>query len=182
MPSYVSFIAGNSTPGAVVPSSAPHGAQSLFHSWIRDDLRRARCQRDLRQSVPTVVDDGGEPRWGALVKLFGITTSGLVRISSMDRDVRQHGDVALHGPFGSDLPGVAFAIGWILCIAQVVSAIPTVNAVSTTTADGAVLLDFQSLGFRIPFLRAAIFTRELRGAWAECVGLAAFSKSVPALS
>jgi cytochrome c-type biogenesis protein len=98
---------------------------------------------------------------GVIVILFGVFTTGLVRLPWLERDARYHGELRGGGPLGAYLLGLAFAFGWTPCIGPVLGAILTVSAVSATAANGIALLAFYSLGLGIPFMLAAIFTRAL---------------------
>lgn len=98
---------------------------------------------------------------GAVIIVFGVFTTGLVRLPWLDRDIRYHGRIAGGGPLGAYLLGVAFAFGWTPCIGPVLGAILTVSAVSATATNGIVLLSLYSIGLGVPFVFSAIFTRTL---------------------
>lgn len=98
---------------------------------------------------------------GAIIILFGLFVTGLLRWSWMTRDVRFH--TALEGgrPLSAYVLGLAFAFGWTPCIGPILGAILTVSAATTTVAGGVALLGIYSLGLGVPFLLAAIFTDAL---------------------
>lgn len=100
---------------------------------------------------------------GALVFVFGVFMTGLVRWPWLQRDLRFH--LALPGgrPVAAYALGLAFAFGWTPCIGPVLGAILTTSAVSATVSQGIVLLSCYSLGLGLPFLAAAIFTKRLFG-------------------
>lgn len=99
---------------------------------------------------------------GAVILLFGLVTTGFLRLPALQRDLRYHGAVPGGGPGGAYLLGLAFAFGWTPCIGPVLGSI---LAVTTVTADsgGMVLLAVYSLGLGLPFLLATLFTDRLLG-------------------
>jgi cytochrome c-type biogenesis protein len=98
---------------------------------------------------------------GVVVIVFGLFTSGLLKLGWLERELRFHGEVQGGRPAGAYVLGVAFALGWTPCIGPVLGAILTLSAGSATVASGAVLLGAYSLGLGLPFLLAALFTEEL---------------------
>lgn len=94
---------------------------------------------------------------GALIVVFGIFTTGLVRFSWMERELRFNPAIAGGRPGGAYILGLAFAFGWTPCIGPVLGAILTVSATSTSPVAGVALLSVYSLGLAIPFLLAALF-------------------------
>ena len=93
---------------------------------------------------------------GLLVIAFGLFTTGLVRFSWLQRELRWHGDVPSGGPGSAYLLGMAFAFGWTPCIGPVLGAILAVST-SSGGADGVLLLAVYSLGLGVPFVLAALF-------------------------
>jgi cytochrome c-type biogenesis protein len=93
---------------------------------------------------------------GALVILFGVFLTGLVRLPALQRDFRFHLDLPGGQPVAAYLIGVAFGFGWTPCIGPVLGAILTTSAVSATVPQGIALLVVYSLGLGVPFLAAAI--------------------------
>lgn len=92
---------------------------------------------------------------GALVILFGILMTGLVRAPALMGEWRWMGPQTVTGPRTAYVLGLAFAFGWTPCIGPVLGSILTVTAASA--ASGAVLLGAYSLGLGVPFLLAALF-------------------------
>lgn len=92
---------------------------------------------------------------GALVILFGLAMTGLLRLPVLMADRRWRGPDKLRGPVGAYLLGVAFAFGWTPCIGPVLASILAVTAASS--ANGAVLLGVYGLGLGVPFLLVALF-------------------------
>ncbi|ROR29674.1 cytochrome c biogenesis CcdA family protein [Inmirania thermothiophila] len=95
---------------------------------------------------------------GAIVTLFGLFMTGLVRIPWLERDVRIHRTIGGAHPLASYLLGMAFAFGWTPCIGPILGAILTVSATAEQTATGMALLAIYSAGLGVPFLLAALFT------------------------
>jgi cytochrome c-type biogenesis protein len=100
---------------------------------------------------------------GACVILFGLLMIGLIRWPWFQRDFRLHLDLPGGRPVAAYVLGLAFAFGWTPCIGPVLGTILTTSAVSSTVAQGIVLLSVYSLGLGVPFLAAAVFTDRLFG-------------------
>lgn len=165
VPGYVSFIAGNTTAGrsdsrrvrtAYLSLCFILGFTTVFVALGASATAVSRILRFYSVEASII--------GGALIVFFGIVTTGLIRMPWMERDVRYHGDIAVGGPLGSYLLGLAFAFGWTPCIGPILGAILTVSAVSSTALDGIVLLSLYSLGLGMPFFLAAMFTQGLAGA------------------
>jgi cytochrome c-type biogenesis protein len=166
VPGYVSYIAGNSRRGpeavardrlgvALLSLCFVLGFSTVFVALGASATALSRLLRAYSYEAGIV--------GGALVILFGVFMTGLVKLTWLQRDVRYHGNVSGGGPIGAYLLGLAFAFGWTPCIGPILGAILTVSAVSATATDGIVLLSLYSLGLGIPFLLAAIFTQTLMG-------------------
>ncbi|RWK65782.1 cytochrome c biogenesis protein CcdA [Mesorhizobium sp.] len=95
---------------------------------------------------------------GAIVILFGLFLTGLLRPSWMMREARFHSDMPTGRAASAYVLGLAFAFGWTPCIGPILGAILTVGAASATVGQGIALLAIYSLGLGIPFLLAALFT------------------------
>ena len=98
---------------------------------------------------------------GAIIIVFGIFMTGLVRVPFLQRELRFHGSVAGGRPLGAFVLGLAFAFGWTPCIGPVLGAILTAGAISATAASGVALLSLYSIGLGVPFLLSAMFTATL---------------------
>jgi cytochrome c-type biogenesis protein len=96
---------------------------------------------------------------GAIVLLFGLFTTGLIRVPVLERELRYHGLAKGGGPLPAYLLGLAFAFGWTPCIGPVLGSIFTLTAASANT-QGMALLAIYSLGLGVPFLIAALFTEQ----------------------
>jgi cytochrome c-type biogenesis protein len=100
---------------------------------------------------------------GALVVLFGLLTTGIVRFGWLQRDHRIHAELRGGHPLAAYTLGLAFAFGWTPCIGPVLGAILTVSAATSTVANGIALLTLYSLGLGIPFLLCALFAGQVLG-------------------
>ncbi len=98
---------------------------------------------------------------GAIVIVFGVFMTGLIRLPWFERDLRFHGSIRGGRPLGAFLLGIAFVFGWTPCIGPVLGAILTVSALSSTASAGIVLLAIYSLGLGVPFLLSAAFADHL---------------------
>ncbi|MBA3520493.1 MAG: cytochrome c biogenesis protein CcdA, partial [Rhizobiales bacterium] len=101
---------------------------------------------------------------GALIILFGVFMTGLVRLPWLQRDFRFHGDLKGGRPLGAYVLGLAFGFGWTPCIGPVLGAILTVSALSSTASSGIALLGIYSLGLAVPFL-LSVFAFLLNFVW-----------------
>jgi len=98
---------------------------------------------------------------GAIVILFGLFLTGLIRSAWMMREARFHAVVPGGRAASAYVLGLAFAFGWTPCIGPILGAILTVGAASATVGQGIALLAIYSLGLGVPFLLAALFTDSL---------------------
>lgn len=98
---------------------------------------------------------------GALIIVFGVFMTGLVRMPWLQREMRFHRGVVGGRPFGAYVLGLAFGFGWTPCIGPILGAILSVSAFSSTAGSGIALLSIYSIGLGIPFLVAALFAEGL---------------------
>ena len=98
---------------------------------------------------------------GALIVLFGIFMTELIRIPWLSREHRFHRLAKGGRPSAAYALGFAFGFGWTPCIGPVLGAILTVSALSSTASNGLVLLGLYSVGLGVPFLTAALFIGRL---------------------
>ena len=94
---------------------------------------------------------------GVLVILFGLMTTGLLRLMLLQRDLRFMPTLSGGTPFAAYVLGLAFAFGWTPCIGPVLGAIFAAAATNTTGAQGTVLLATYAAGLGVPFLLVAAF-------------------------
>lgn len=98
---------------------------------------------------------------GAIIIIFGVFMTGLLRLPWLERELRFHGNLRGGRPFGAFVLGLAFGFGWTPCIGPVLGAILTVSALSSTASSGIALLSIYSVGLGVPFLLSALFTENL---------------------
>lgn len=99
---------------------------------------------------------------GVIVIAFGLLMVAPSRfVPWLGRDLRMHPRLAGGHPGTAFILGIAFGFGWTPCIGPVLGAILTVSAVQSTLRGGVGLLVAYALGLGVPFLLAAVFTREL---------------------
>lgn len=166
VPGYVSFIAGNSAPAGEVAVLKQRRAVSfllslcfvLGFSTIFVTLgASATALSRILLSFRFEANLAG----GAIVIIFGILTTGIIRFPWLDRDIRYHGAIEGGRPAGAYLLGLAFGFGWTPCIGPVLGAILTVSAVSETASNGMILLAIYSAGLGLPFVLSALFVQGL---------------------
>lgn len=92
---------------------------------------------------------------GALVIMFGLAITGLIKIPLLMMNIRWRGPDEIRGPVGAFLLGTAFAFGWTPCIGPVLASILALTAASAS--NGALLLGVYGLGLGLPFLLVALF-------------------------
>jgi len=93
---------------------------------------------------------------GALVIVFGLHLTGLIRIPFLDYDLRpQSSPQRQRGYLSSALMGVFFSAGWSPCIGPVLGLILTLAINGGSVLQGGLLLSAYSVGLAIPFLLAA---------------------------
>lgn len=93
---------------------------------------------------------------GAVVVVFGLHLSGVVRIRWLDQDTRRQTSARPAGPVGAGLVGVAFAFGWTPCIGPILGGILSIAASKNTVGEGILLLAVYSAGLGIPFLLTSL--------------------------
>ncbi|MFC5422923.1 MAG: cytochrome C biogenesis protein [Stutzerimonas stutzeri] len=175
VPGYVSYIAGGSTAGAEGQSRTSSRLNAVGMSfWFVLGFSTvfvllgagASALSGLLLAYRYEAGIVG----GAIILVFGVFTTGLARLSWMERELRFQAPIASGRPSGAYLLGLAFAFGWTPCIGPVLGAILTVSATSPSASSGVALLSVYSLGLAIPFLLTALFAdgitarlRRLRG-------------------
>lgn len=176
VPGYVSYIAG----GAAAAGDQPAPASSRLNTLVMSAwfvlgfstvfiLLGAGASALSRVLLAYRYEAG--ILGGAIILVFGVFTTGLVRFPWLERELRLQAPIAGGRPIGAYLLGLAFAFGWTPCIGPVLGAILTVSATSTSASSGVALLSVYSLGLAIPFLLTALFAdgmtahlRRMRGA------------------
>jgi cytochrome c-type biogenesis protein len=92
---------------------------------------------------------------GAVIILFGIHMTGLVRIPFLYREARFNTIDKPQNWFGSYVIGLAFGFGWTPCIGPILGTILALAASESSLGYGVSLLAVYSLGLGIPFILAA---------------------------
>ncbi|UOK65844.1 cytochrome c biogenesis protein CcdA [Paenibacillus sp. PK1-4R] len=96
---------------------------------------------------------------GAIVVLFGIYQTGLIRLSWLERERKLSSDHARRGGYvGAFLLGLTFSFGWTPCIGSVLAAILGIAAGEGSPLYGGFLMFLYTLGLAIPFLILSIFS------------------------
>lgn len=96
---------------------------------------------------------------GAVVVLFGIYQTGLIRLSWLERERKLSSNPARRGGYiGAFLLGLTFSFGWTPCIGPVLAAILGIAAGEGSPAYGGFLMLLYTLGLAIPFLVISLFS------------------------
>ncbi|MDX8403810.1 MAG: cytochrome c biogenesis protein CcdA [Mariprofundaceae bacterium] len=96
---------------------------------------------------------------GAIIFLFGLHYTGLIRIPFLMMDVHlDTSHVKAKSGWGALTLGVAFAFGWTPCVGPILGAILAVAGSTGEVGHGIILLTTYSAGLAIPFLLAALVT------------------------
>ncbi|TNE38737.1 MAG: cytochrome c biogenesis protein CcdA [Alphaproteobacteria bacterium] len=93
---------------------------------------------------------------GAVIVLFGIHMTGLVRIPLLYREARFNDMGQGRSWFGAYVIGLAFGFGWTPCIGPILGTILALAASDSSLGYGISLLGVYSLGLGIPFILAAL--------------------------
>ncbi|MBA3518817.1 MAG: cytochrome c biogenesis protein CcdA [Rhizobiales bacterium] len=163
VPGYISYVAGNSAPteektrshGSRLPALLLSvffvlGFSTVFIALGASATGISRLLLWYRYEANII--------GGAIIIVFGVFMTGLVRLSWLQRDLRFHGDLRGGRPAGAYVLGLAFGFGWTPCIGPVLGAILTVSALSASASSGITLLGVYSIGLGVPFLLSAMFT------------------------
>lgn len=169
VPGYVAYIAGQAGPGVVAALDWRHRATAEMLSGFFV-LGFGAVFVALGAGATAVGSLFLRYRFeaniigGSIIIVFGLVMLGLLRRATwLQRDFRIHPRLAGGHPVTAFVLGVAFGFGWTPCIGPILGAILTVSAVQTSLEGGIGLLTAYALGLGVPFLLAAVFTRELLG-------------------
>ncbi len=108
-------------------------------------------------------------RWlaAAIIILMGLHFLGILRIGLLYRQLRIDTEMPKNLSYaGSFVIGLAFAFGWTPCVGPVLAAILFTAAGQEAAQEGAMLLFFYGLGMTLPFVIAALFTKNFLN-WAQ---------------
>ncbi len=89
---------------------------------------------------------------GAIIILFGLHLTGLLKISYLYREKRFQGAPRKMGWLGAFVIGLAFAFGWTPCIGPILGTVLTLAATKEKVSEGINLLAVYSAGLGVPFL------------------------------
>lgn len=170
LPVYVSYLSGSMAGGTVVQGA---GAASAFR--FRSVFLLRTLLFVLGLSVVFIILGFGSgflgnlissPRFiavcGAVVVLFGIYQTGLIRLSWLEREKKLSSQrVTKGGYIGAFLLGLTFSFGWTPCIGPVLAGILSIAAGEGSPAYGGFLMLLYTLGLAIPFVILAVFSEVL---------------------
>lgn len=92
---------------------------------------------------------------GVIIVIFGIHTTGLIRIPFLYYEKRVHLKENNVGGWSAIVIGISFAFGWTPCLGPIISAVTAVAAAQQTLVKGIIMLLLYSLGLAVPFLLTA---------------------------
>lgn len=98
---------------------------------------------------------------GILIIIFGLHTSGILKIKFFSQEKKFMNFGNTHGTFGSVLMGMAFAAGWTPCVGPILSSILVYATSMDTIGRGILLLILYSLGLAVPFVLTALAVDKL---------------------
>src|SRR6201993_2205605 len=93
---------------------------------------------------------------GAVVIIFGLHLTGIMKIKALYADKRLHSVKGGKAPLGAFVIGFAFAFGWTPCLGPILQAILTLAGEQDTLVKGILLLGVYSLGLAVPFLLTSL--------------------------
>ncbi|MGH9469244.1 MAG: cytochrome c biogenesis CcdA family protein [Terriglobia bacterium] len=93
---------------------------------------------------------------GAVVIIFGLHLTGIIKIPFLYRDVRFTSGAPRRGLFGAFVIGLAFAFGWTPCISPILTGILILAARKNAILQGMFLLAVYAAGLAIPFLLTSL--------------------------
>ncbi len=100
---------------------------------------------------------------GAVIILFGLHHTGLLRLKKLEKEKRIRIKAAAPGFFRSVAIGMAFSFGWTPCIGPILGSVLLMAGSTGNMLKGFYLLSIYSLGFSVPFLVLALFYQYLLG-------------------
>ncbi len=163
VPGYVSYVAGESLDELTQPGFTRRRLSALilsvffvlgFTSVFVALGASATAAGEFLRAHQRELNDAA----GAIIIVFGLFLTGLVRIPFLDREARFSARLAGGHPVSAFVLGTAFAFGWTPCLGPVLAAILTLSATEEAVGSGVSLLAAYSLGLGVPFLLAAAFT------------------------
>lgn len=160
VPAYLGFLAGAAAEGADGTPARRNilGAALLFvlgfaSVFILLGATASSLGRVLMDHIETLTLLSG-----ALLVVFGLHMTGLIRIPLLYRQARLEPMARPAGLIGPYVVGLAFGFGWSPCVGPVLAAILLVAGAEASVGRGMLLLAIYAAGIGIPFLIAAAFT------------------------
>lgn len=98
---------------------------------------------------------------GSLIFIFGLHTTGILRIRWFYYEKRLFSFSNTGGILGAFLMGMSFAAGWTPCIGPILSSILVYASSMETISRGIILLTAYSLGLAVPFILTALAIESL---------------------
>ncbi len=96
---------------------------------------------------------------GAIVILFGIYQTGLIKLSWLERERRLSSTRIQQGGYiGAFLLGLTFSFGWTPCIGPALAAVLSIAAGEGSPVYGGFLMLLYTLGLALPFLLLSVFS------------------------
>lgn len=102
---------------------------------------------------------------GAIVVLFGLHYTGLIRIAFLDRTTRLNTEIKPNNFFSSMLFGAVFSIGWSPCTGTFLGSALMMASQQTAWFQGMLLLLAYALGLGVPFILCALLIDSLKNAF-----------------
>lgn len=99
---------------------------------------------------------------GALIILFGLNYTGLLRIPLLNRTHQWNAEIQKFGFFSSLLFGMIFALGWTPCAGAFLGSALLLAAQKGSMLHGILMLLCYSMGLGIPFLLSAVLIDQLK--------------------
>ncbi|WP_024280678.1 cytochrome c biogenesis protein CcdA [Xanthobacter sp. 126] len=161
VPAYLGFLAGAAAEdgeGAAPARRSILGAALLFvlgfaSVFILLGATASSLGRVLMDHIETLTLLSG-----ALLVVFGLHMTGLIRIPLLYRQARLEPMARPAGLIGPYVVGLAFGFGWSPCVGPVLAAILLIAGAEASVGRGMLLLAIYAAGIGIPFLIAAAFT------------------------
>ncbi len=159
MPAYIGYLGGRTAASAqggvanrwVILSHALAFVLGFSLIFTSLGLGASVLGSVLREITPYLTRIGG-----AVVLVFGVHMTGLIRIPFLEYDLRpQSTPDRRKGYISSFLMGIFFSAGWSPCVGPILGAILTLSFTGGSVAQGVSLLAAYSAGLAIPFLAAA---------------------------
>lgn len=92
---------------------------------------------------------------GIIIIIFGLHTTGLLKIKALYRERRFFSFTENNKSFGSIIMGISFAAGWTPCAGPILGSILLLSSNQDTVFQGTFLLAIYSLGLAVPFIFTA---------------------------